>query len=160
MEPVEIARQTLLLLSPLVAQGALTRIGEDTTDRVMKLVGQTWNLLQRGVQGNPKAENALEVYQEEPDDQRNLERLAKHLADYLQQHHQAVDELQALVGQLQQQAQSSGFTNSGTNYGQQTGTNYGTMTQNNQTINNQSGNQGVQGTFHGPVNIGRDQESQ
>lgn len=157
MEPLELAQQALLTLAPFVAQGALAKIGEDTTDRVTQLVARAWKTFRAGAQGNARAENALEVYQEEPDDKRNMERLAKHLADYLKQHHQAVDELRGIVEQLQQQAPSAGtqvnFTNSGTNTGQQIGVNYGTATQNNQTINNNAPNQGAQGTFHGPVNF-------
>jgi hypothetical protein len=45
----------------------------------------------------------------------------------------------------------------GNNYGQNVGVNTGTLTQNNQTINNQSPNQGAQGNFHGPVTFNRDQ---
>jgi len=145
----------LLLLSPVVAQGALAKVGEDPTDHVTHLTGQAWNLLRSGAQGNPKAETALEIYQEEPDDQRNLDRLARYLADYLRQHHQAGDDLRTVVTHLQQQAQPAGisvtFTNHGTNDGQQTGVNYGTMTQTTQTITNTAPNQGAQGTFHGPV---------
>ncbi len=45
----------------------------------------------------------------------------------------------------------------GDNYGQNVGVNTGTMTQSNQTINNQSPNQGAQGNFHGPVTFNRDE---
>jgi hypothetical protein len=41
----------------------------------------------------------------------------------------------------------------GTNYGQSVGVNYGGMTQHNQRIENQSPNQGAQGSFQGPVNF-------
>lgn len=112
VETFELARQALLVLSPIVAQGTLAKIGEDTTDRVTQLAGRVWALLSGGVQGNPKAESALEVYQEEPDDKRNLERLARYLADYLQQHHPAVDELRAVVEQLHQ-AQQAGVSGAG-----------------------------------------------
>jgi hypothetical protein len=139
METLELARQALTALAPFVAQGALAKIGEDTTDHVTQLVGRAWGFLQNGAQGNPKAENALEVYQEEPDDERNMERLAKLLAEHLQQHHQAVNELRDIVTQLQQQAPSSGVHN-------------------NQTINNQASNKGAQGIFQGPVNFGKDKK--
>lgn len=46
---------------------------------------------------------------------------------------------------------SVSFTNTGDNHGQQAGINTGTMTQHNQTIHNQTANQGAQGQFHGPV---------
>jgi hypothetical protein len=162
METLELARQALTALAPFVAQGALAKIGEDTTDRVTQLVGRAWGFLQQGAQGNPKAENALEVYQEEPDDERNMERLAKLLAEHLQQHHQAVNELRDIVTQLQQQAPSSGVhgtaTVQGNNTGINIGANTGTVSQNNQTINNQASNKGAQGTFHGPVNLGKDEK--
>ncbi len=157
METLELARQALLVLAPFVAQGALAKIGENATDQVTRLATRAWGLLQSGIQGNARAENTLEIYQDEPDDERNIERLAKHLAAYLQQHHQVVDELQTIVAQLQQQSQQPGIqvtiTNSGTNEGQQVGVNYGTMTQNRQDIHNNAPNQGAQGTFQEPVHF-------
>jgi hypothetical protein len=85
------------------------------------------------------------VYQDEPDDERNRERLAQHLAEYLHQQHQAVNELRSVVEQLQQ--------------AQQAGVNYGNMTQHNQTITNTAPNQGAQGSFHGPVTFHRQEQS-
>jgi hypothetical protein len=151
MEAFELARQTLLLLAPLVAQGGLAKVGEDTNDRVTQLIGQAWGLLRGATHGTPKAESALEVFQDEPDDQRNLERLAQHMATYLNQHHQVIAELHELVTQLQQQTQQAGaqvtFTNSGENHGQQIGVNHGTITQSRQDIHNHASNQGAQGSF-------------
>jgi tetratricopeptide (TPR) repeat protein len=161
IEPLELARQALMVLSPFVAQGALAKIGEDTTDRVTQLVGRVWNFLQSIAQGNPKAEAALEVYQEEPDDELNMKRLAKLLAEHLQ-HYQAVVELREAVGQLQKQSSSSSVHPTVTvhrdNYGQQAGINYGTMTQSNQTINDQASNKGAQGIFQGPVTFNQQRD--
>lgn len=155
MDPFDLARQALLVLAPLVAQGALAKLGEDTTDHVTQILGRAWSLLKGSTQGNPKAESALAVYQDEPDDERNIGRLAQHLAAYLSQHHEAVDDLRELVEQVKQQAQQGGvqvtFTNNGENHGQQVGVNHGTITQSHQDIHNHAPNQGAQGVFHGPV---------
>jgi hypothetical protein len=154
MEALELTRHALLILSPYVAQGALSKIGENTTDQVTQVVGRAWRLLQGGAQANPKAASALEVYQEEPDDERNRERLAKYLAASLEQQHQMMSELHAVIGQLQQTRQAgiqATVTTTGTNFGQQAGINYGTMSQNQQSIRNNAPNQGAQGVFEGPI---------
>jgi hypothetical protein len=125
MEVIELARQALLMLAPLIAQGALAKVGEDTTEHATRLFAQAWKLLREATRGTPRSESALEVFQDEPDDQRNLERLAQHLAGYLSQHHQMVDELKELVIQLQAHTQQAGmqvsFTNNAENHGQQVG---------------------------------------
>lgn len=163
MDTLELAREALLVLAPLVAQGALAKLGEDTTDHVTQLVRRAWSLFQGGAQGNPKAESALTIYQDEPDDEKNVGRLAQHLAAYLSQHHEAVDELREAVKQLQQHAQQAGvqvtFTSSGENHGQQVGVNHGTITQSHQDIHNHAPNQGAQGVFQGPVNFTRQEVS-
>jgi hypothetical protein len=48
MDPLELARQALIVLAPLVAQGALAKLGEDTTDHVTQLIGRAWGLLRGG----------------------------------------------------------------------------------------------------------------
>jgi hypothetical protein len=162
MESLELARQTLTTLTPLVAQGALAKIGDNPSDQMTRLVGRAWGMLRSSVQGNPNAEYILSIYQQEPDDARNRERLAQHLADYLAQHQQAGAELQAVITQLQQPRQAGsqvGFTNSGTNTGQQAGINYGGMTQHQQNIHNAASNQGAQGTFQGPVTFNQPQST-
>lgn len=147
MEALALTRQALHVLAPFLVEGAATNAG------VSALVAQAWNLLQRGTCGNPAAEVALAIFQTEPDDQRNLERLAQHLEDYLQQHHQALDDLRTIVAQLQSSAgQAPDLAHS--NEGQQVGINTGMLNQHNQTIHNNAPNQGAQGTFHAPVNIG------
>lgn len=153
MEALELARQALLVLAPFVAQGALAKIGEDTTDHVTRLVGRAWGLLGGGARNDPQAAHALAVYQDEPDDERNRERLAQGLAAYLQQQRQAADELRAAVEELRRRAPDVqvNFTNSGENQGQQVGVNYGSMTQRRQDIHNAAPNQGAQGVFEGPV---------
>jgi tetratricopeptide (TPR) repeat protein len=134
MDPLDLSRQALFLLAPFVSQGALATPGEDMSDPVIQLIGQAWGLLRSATNGTPKAENALEVFQDEPDDQHNRQRLAQHLTSYLRQHPQAVDELGELIGRLQTQPQQAGiqgaFTNNGQNSGQQVALNQGAMFQN------------------------------
>jgi len=133
MAMFELAQQTLGHLAPFAVLEKQPKIGEPTTDRSRQLIQQTWGLLEGGVQGNPRAESALEVFRDEPDDERNRERLATYLAEYLKQHHEVVEKLRSLVEQLQEQAHQN------------------KVAQTTQNINNLAPNQGAQGTFSGPV---------
>ncbi len=140
METLALARQTLDTLAPYLPQLGQAQLNADPNDRTMQLVHRGWQLLNQATRGNPKAESFLEVYQTEPDDQRNRERLAQQLLAYLQQQQQAMDELRTLVAQLQAQQPNTQSTTS-------------------QTINNYASNQGAQGVFHGPVNFNRQELS-
>jgi hypothetical protein len=143
METLELTRQALHLLAPFVAADAPAQTDATSPDRTTHPVARAWELIGSGVQDNPPAEQALAIYRDEPDDQRNRERLARHLADHLHRQPQARDELRTIVAQLQQAQPAV----------QQGGSNPETATQTNQTINNNAPNQGAQGEFHGPVNI-------
>jgi hypothetical protein len=61
---LDLAKQLLLLISPLVAQGALAKIGENTTDATQNLLKRTWGLLQARFKGAPKAQAALTSYED------------------------------------------------------------------------------------------------
>jgi len=66
MDLSEAARQVLVYISPLIAAGALAKIGEDATDTATQLLGRVWDTLARRLQGHKKAEAALTLYEDEP----------------------------------------------------------------------------------------------
>jgi NAD(P)-dependent dehydrogenase (short-subunit alcohol dehydrogenase family) len=128
---LEFVHQALLTLAPFVAQDASTGMERDSSDRIMQLAGRTWSLFQDIAKDYPRIAAALAIYQEEPDDRHNIERLARGLTEYLQQHDQIASELRDLFGQLQQLVKPTGiqvtFNNTGENHGQQVGINTGMM---------------------------------
>jgi hypothetical protein len=85
--------------------------------------------------------------------------LEQALANLAQREPTFAQQLQRVAEQtnIAQSGGIHGTANAKTNYGQNVGVNTGTMNQSTQTINNQSSNKGAQGTFHGPVNFGRDE---
>ena len=101
MDLTELARQLLTTLSPIIATGALAKVGEETTDHVAALFGRARSALQQRFQGNRQAEAALTVYEEEPDDPKNQERVARHIITHFHDDPQAIAELTELVKQLQ-----------------------------------------------------------
>ncbi len=131
MESLDIARQILLALAPFASNGTLTTSGAGPSDPAPQLAQRAWSLLTANAQNNPRLTVALEIFQAEPDDQRNLERLAQQLADHL--HQQTLGELRAIIGQLQQHARQAqpqvNVSNTGENAGQQVGINTGQMAQ-------------------------------
>ncbi|EFO81070.1 hypothetical protein OSCT_1101 [Oscillochloris trichoides DG-6] len=66
MDLTEAARLVLVYISPLIAAGALAKIGEDATDTTTELLGRVWDTLARRLQGHRKAEAALTLYEDEP----------------------------------------------------------------------------------------------
>jgi uncharacterized caspase-like protein len=103
MNPTELlplAQQLVTLISPLIAQGALAKIGENTTDATQGLLKQTWDALKRRFAGNPKAEAALVIYQDEADDPKSQERLAQQIVACFQDNTAAINELSDLARQL------------------------------------------------------------
>jgi uncharacterized caspase-like protein len=110
MNPTELlplAQQLVTLISPLIAQGALAKIGENTTDATQGLLKQAWDALKRRFAGSPKAEAALVIYQDEADDPRSQERLAQQIIACFQGNTAAVTELSELVRQLTAQLGAS-----------------------------------------------------
>lgn len=77
MEILELTRQALHLLAPFVAADAPAQTDATSPDRTTHPVARAWELIGSGVQDNPPAEQALAIYRDEPDDQRNRERLAR-----------------------------------------------------------------------------------
>jgi hypothetical protein len=101
MELTELTRHLIITLAPLIASGALAKVGEDTTDATKNLVQRTWALLQQHVQGNRKAEAALTLYEDDPYDPSLQQRVQQYLIACLQKQHDALDELTELLEQLQ-----------------------------------------------------------
>jgi|GEM_PF-708872 len=85
---------TLTYLAALVSQGAITRIGEGLTEGLAQLFHEA-------ATDNPKAEVYLETFAEDPDDERNRERLAQQLAGSLAGNTSALEQLTALLTQLE-----------------------------------------------------------
>jgi hypothetical protein len=96
----DLARQCVMLLSPIIAQGALSKVGEDTTDRVTALAKRAWNVLETRFQGDKKAESALMIYGDEPDDEKSQQRVAQHIAAHFTDD-AARTELREIVAALQ-----------------------------------------------------------
>ncbi|MBK9711918.1 MAG: caspase family protein [Kouleothrix sp.] len=95
-----LGKDLLLLISPLVAQGALAKVGEHTTDRVTQLAQRAWGTLQRRLAGNTEAESALTLYQAKPEKESRRDELAELIADRLANDSAAIAELQELVHEL------------------------------------------------------------
>jgi hypothetical protein len=66
MDLTDAARQVLASISPLVATGALAKIGQEATDTSTELLGRAWDTLTRRFEGHKKAEAALTLYEDEP----------------------------------------------------------------------------------------------
>lgn len=96
---LELARQTLLYLSPLIAAGALARVGEDGVDATKKLAQKTWKALQSRVAGNDEAEAALTLYKAKPDDTGRQQMVEGEIVRILDANPVAVSELSALVAE-------------------------------------------------------------
>jgi hypothetical protein len=71
MEPITLldaARQVLIYMAPLIAGGALAKIGEDLTDTSLHLLDRAWSLVQGRLAEHPKASIKLAAYKADPED--------------------------------------------------------------------------------------------
>jgi hypothetical protein len=71
MEPITLldaARQVLLYMAPLIAGGALAKIGEDLTDTSLHLLDRAWSLVQGRLADDRKARSKLASYETDPED--------------------------------------------------------------------------------------------
>ncbi|MBX0331482.1 hypothetical protein K2Z83_27905, partial [Oscillochloris sp. ZM17-4] len=66
MDLTEAARQVLLYIAPLIAGGALAKVGEDATDTATELLGRVWDALGRRFRGHDEAEAALTLFKAKP----------------------------------------------------------------------------------------------
>lgn len=57
----DLAQYVVDYSAPLIAGGALAKVGEDTTNQASALVRRLWQRVQQQFQGNRKAEAALPI---------------------------------------------------------------------------------------------------
>jgi len=97
MDLSEAARQVLVYISPLIAAGALAKIGEDASDTASELLGRVWDTLARRLQGHKKAEAALTLYEDEPQNPALQQQVQQRVVEVFGQEPAAAQELLALA---------------------------------------------------------------
>jgi Caspase domain len=153
---LEMARQLVGYAGPLVAGGALAKLGENSTDASIGWLKGAWGLLQRRFQGNKQADAALTVFEMEATQPANQERVAQQIVALFQHDPVALEELRALVEELrriQPTPQRSHTQNISGNARVGTaiaGDNHGNVT----SIGGNVTGPVLSGTFSGPVDIG------
>ena len=98
----ELARQVLTYLGPLIAAGALAKVGEDTLDQAKLLAQRTWALFQHRFQGNDEAQAALTLFKAKPEDAGRKQIVEGEIVTDFARQPDAVAELQALVAEARQ----------------------------------------------------------
>ncbi len=98
----ELARHVLLYLAPLIAAGALAKVGEDTVDQAKSLAQRTWVSLQHRFQDNEEAQAALTLFKAKPEDIGRQQIIEGEMIRVLENHPDAVTELQTLVAEARQ----------------------------------------------------------
>jgi formylglycine-generating enzyme required for sulfatase activity len=93
-ELISLISSSLGYLSALVAQGAVSRIGEGFTESIAELLHEV-------AHGDRKAERRLATFEDEPDDDSNRERLAQQLAEQLAGNTAAIARLAELLAEVQ-----------------------------------------------------------
>jgi Tfp pilus assembly protein FimV len=122
---------------------------------------QVAQVVETGIQqhGNAEEQSTLPLYQANP---ARFESIMQDMMRDLARREPAFNQQLQDVAKQTNVAQTGGVRGEahvhGTNSGINIGANTGSVSQNNQTINNQASNRGAQGTFHGPVNFGKDNE--
>ena len=96
-QTADLARQLLTYMTPLIAGGALTKVGEDSLDGTKALAQRTWSTLQRLFQGNDDAQDVLALYQRKPDNASRAQVVEGEIVTVLEQQPSAAADLQALV---------------------------------------------------------------
>jgi len=99
---LELARQTVTYMTPLIVGGALAKVGEDTLDGAQTLAQRTWGVLRRAFQQNEGAEAALTLYKLKPDDPGRAQIVEGEVVAVLEQQPQLISELQELVSAAHQ----------------------------------------------------------
>ncbi len=103
MDPTQLpdlARLLVAGIAPLIAGGALAKIGENATDTATQTLGRAWGMLQRRFQGQRKAESALTILEDEADRPESQERVAQQIVALFQSDPAAIAELRAIVEEL------------------------------------------------------------
>ena len=98
----ELAKQALVYMSPLIAQGVLTKIGEHTGDAAKDLASKTWGLLERAFKGHDEAEAALTLYKVKPEDEGRQKIVEGEIVARFGQDEAARNELAELVRQARE----------------------------------------------------------
>lgn len=127
--------QYVLALSALIGEGALSKVGEDMTDRVTALAKRAWNTLETRFQGDKTAEATLTLYQGEPAQQDMQERVVKLIAAHFTDE-AARAELREIVAALQAVQPAT------------------PTTQHTQNINDSTVGIAQQGDIHGDITLG------
>ena len=65
----EASCQVLIYIAPLIAAGALAKIGEDASDTATELLGRVWDALGRRFRGHDEAEAALTLFKAKPENE-------------------------------------------------------------------------------------------
>jgi hypothetical protein len=105
---LDLARLLVAGIAPLIASGALAKIGENATDTTTQLLGRAWGMLQRRFRDQRKAEAALTIFEDEADKPESQERVAQQIVAVFQHDPAAIDELRAIVEELRRiQSQSA-----------------------------------------------------
>lgn len=121
---------------------------------------QVAQVVEAGIEqhGNAEEQNTLPLYQANPT--RFEHAIQEVVRDIATRNSTFAQELQRVAAQTNV-AQTGGVhgtaTVQGDNSGINIGANTGNVAQNNQTIHNEASNRGAQGTFHGPINFGKDE---
>ena len=102
-----LAQDAVLTLSPLIAGGALAKLGENATDATADLARRTWAAIQSRLAGDKKAEAALTLYEDEPEEASLQKRVAQQLVIVLERDTAGAEELAELVRQLQARLDST-----------------------------------------------------
>lgn len=97
----DLAQSFIAYSAPLIAGGALAKVGEDTTDTATGLVQRLWGLLTRQFQGHADADAALTLYQGQADNALRQQLLQEQIIAHFQGQAAAIAELADLVQQLQ-----------------------------------------------------------
>jgi hypothetical protein len=93
-ELISLISGSLGYLSALVAQGAVSRIGEGFTESIAELLHEV-------ATDNTKAEVYLDTFEDAPDDERNRERLAQQIAKQLAGNTATIARLAELLAEVQ-----------------------------------------------------------
>jgi hypothetical protein len=93
-ELISLISSSLGYLAALVAQGAVSRIGEGFTESIAELLHEV-------ATGDRKAKRRLATFEDEPDDDSNRERLAQQLAEQIAGNTAAIARLAELLAEVQ-----------------------------------------------------------
>ncbi len=110
MEPIALAdaaRTVLTYISPLIAAGALAKIGEETTDTSLTLLDRAWTTLTQRFHGHKKAEAALTLYEDELANPALQQQVEQRIVEVFRNEPTAAQELLALAQVIAAQSPSA-----------------------------------------------------